>query len=116
MSRRCLALIALMSVSVFGTIVCERSPEAKIARHLGRGEQYFREKRYNEAVIEYRNVLQLDPDHAQAVAGLGAAHYHQGNIEQAHAFLLRTVQRDATNLDAREKLGRIYLAARQFDQ
>ena len=97
MSRQCLALTVLMSVCVFGAIGCERSPEVKKARHLEQGKQYFKEKRYNDAVIEYRNVLQLDPDHAQAVSRLGAAYYQLGRIELAYPFLLKTVERDATN-------------------
>jgi tetratricopeptide (TPR) repeat protein len=115
MSRRHVSVCVLVVYALIA-IGCGRSPEAKKAWHLERGEQYFKQERYPEAAIEYRNVLELDPHHAQAAFRLGVAYYQQGKIDQAYPFLLETVERDANNLDAREKLGQIYLAARQMDR
>jgi Tfp pilus assembly protein PilF len=40
--------------------------EAKKGRHWKRGEKYFLENKFREAVIEYKNVLQIDPNNAGA--------------------------------------------------
>ena len=47
------------------------SQEAKKERHWGRGEEYFSENKYNEAIIEYRNVLKIVPNDAKARYKLG---------------------------------------------
>jgi len=39
---------------------CMRSPEAKKARHMERGDRYFAREQYREAILEYRNVLRYD--------------------------------------------------------
>ena len=40
------------------------SKEAKKAKHWNRAEKYFSENKFKEAIIEYKNVLQLDPKDA----------------------------------------------------
>ena len=45
------------------------SAEEKKAKHQERGMAYFEEGKYQEALIEFKNVVQLDPKDAKA--------YHQ---------------------------------------
>jgi len=88
---------------------CARSPEAKKARHLERGDRYFQQEKYREAVLEYRNVLRIDTGNAQAIRQLGLAHYQLGEMGQAGRYLLRTQELEPENLEARLKLGTLYL-------
>src|SRR6266550_1283129 len=55
----------LLLVGVTLVAGCARSPEAKKARHLERGDKYFSKAQYREALIEYANVLQLDQAEAR---------------------------------------------------
>jgi tetratricopeptide (TPR) repeat protein len=88
---------------------CARSPDEKKARHLERGDRYFQQEKYREAVLEYRNVLRIDTGNAKAVRQLGLAHYQLGEMGQAGRYLLRTQELEPENLEARLKLGSVYL-------
>jgi len=88
---------------------CARSPEAQKARRLERGDRYTRAERYREAVLEYRNVLRLEPDHARALRRLGFAHFQLGEMGQAFRALLRAQALEPENPEVRIKLGTIYL-------
>ena len=52
--------ILLVLLTLLLTVGCARSPEAKKARYLERGERYFQKEQYREAIIEYRNALRID--------------------------------------------------------
>ncbi len=45
------------------------SAEEKKAKHYERGKAYFIDGKYQEALIEFKNIIQLDPKDANA--------YHQ---------------------------------------
>jgi Tfp pilus assembly protein PilF len=61
---RTLILIVLFCFILSCFLAC--SQEAKKERHWKRGEKYFLENKFREAVIEYKNVLQIDPNNAGA--------------------------------------------------
>src|SRR5262249_28377802 len=92
---------------------CARSPEAQKARHLERGDRYFKKEQYREAIIEYRNVLQIDPNQPHAIAQLGLAHYQLGEVGQSFRFLLRARELTPDDAEVHLKLGTIYLMARK---
>jgi tetratricopeptide (TPR) repeat protein len=101
------ALLILVVMSLIAG--CSRSPEAKKARHLERGDRYFQQEKYREAVLEYRNVLRIDSGNAQAIRQLGLAHYQLGEMGNAGRYLLRIQELEPENLEARLKLGSLYL-------
>jgi tetratricopeptide (TPR) repeat protein len=92
---------------------CARSPEARKARHLDRGDRYFKKEQYREAVIEYRNVLQFDQNHPRATAQLGLTHFQLGELGQAFRYLLRARELTPDDAEVRLKLGTIYLMGRK---
>ena len=101
------ALLIIVMLSLLAG--CARSPEAKKARHLERGDRYFQQEKYREAVLEYRNVLRIDTDNTRAIRQLGLAHYQLGEMGHAGRYLLRTQELEPENLEARLKLGSLYL-------
>src|SRR3989442_8461941 len=103
----------LLLVGVTLMAGCARSPEAKKARHLERGDKYFSKAQYREALIEYANVLQLDGTNPRAIRQLAFAHSQLGEIGQAFPYLMKSQQLDPGDPDVRLKLGTIYLVARQ---
>src|SRR5437667_6018674 len=105
-------ILLLLSVLVVAT-GCARSPEAKKAKHLERGDKYFSKAQYREALIEYANVLQIDGTNTRAIQQVALAHYQLGEIGQAFPYLVKSQQLDAENPEVRLKLGSIYLLARQ---
>jgi len=66
------------------TLVCLScdwsSPEAKKARHRERATSYFEKGQYHEALIEYKNVAQLDPKDADAHYQLALTYLKLGGL------------------------------------
>jgi len=88
---------------------CARSPEAKKARYLERGDRYFKQEQYRDAVIEYRNTLRIDGNNAHAIRQLGFAYYQLGQFGQSFRFLLKAEELEPENTDIPLKLATVYL-------
>ena len=111
MKRGLFAWIAVgVAVAIIG---CNRSPAEKKARHIQRGDQYYGEQRYREAVIEYRNALRIDTKNAHAIQRLGLSYYQLGELGPSFPFLLKTKELVPDDIEARLKLGTMYLAGRK---
>jgi tetratricopeptide (TPR) repeat protein len=95
---------------------CARSPEAKKARFLDRGDRYFKKEQYREAIIEYRNALRFEGTNARAIQQIGLAHYQLGEFGQAARFLLKAQELTPDQLEVRVKLGTLYFLGRRFKE
>src|SRR5262249_46902320 len=95
---------------------CSRSPEAQKARHLERGDRYFKEEKYRDAIIEYRNVLRLEATNGTAIRQLGMAHFQLGEMGQSFRYLLRALEIEPDNAEVRLKLASIYLLGGKPDE
>src|SRR3989304_10324932 len=113
MARTAKGWTLLLVIGLLVVAGCARSPEAKKARHLERGDRYFSRQQYREAVIEYRNVLQLDGKNVQATRQLALAHYQLGELGHALRYLLKSQELEPDNAAVRLKLGTMYLLGRQ---
>ena len=87
-----LATLVLVAACLVVSAGCSRSPEAKKARHLERGEKFLARKAYKDAVIEYRNVLRLEPANAVAIRNIGLAHYQAGELQDAFPYLRKATE------------------------
>ena len=66
--------VLLALVTLLGSAACSQSPEVKKEKALERGERYLKENKINEAIIEIRIALQIDPEFAPALRALGEAY------------------------------------------
>lgn len=94
------------SVLVFSS-AC--SSEATKQKHLARGEEYLQKRKYDEAVMEFRAVADIDKNSADAHWGLARAFENQGQIYEAVDELKQVIQISPNNLDAKAKLGNYFL-------
>jgi tetratricopeptide (TPR) repeat protein len=97
---------------------CTKNPAVQKRAHFDRAEQYMADAKYAEAVIEYRNALQIDPNDAQANLRLGLAYLSQQPLayaQPAFAALSKAVELDPSLLEAQLKLGELLALNRQFD-
>lgn len=103
-----------------GLAGCERfSPEAKKAAHRDRGKAYLDQGQYQEALIEYKNISQLDQNDADAHYQMALAYMKLGgltNLQHAFGELTKTVELDKANVDAQLKLGEFYLMGNKPDK
>ena len=110
--RRMSCVICILSVVICLILLAGCSKESQIERHWKKGETYFSENKFREAVIEYKNVIQLDPGHSQAHYKLGMACLKMGMITEGVAAMTRAVEINPDLLDARHQLGGLHLLSR----
>ena len=99
----CLLFAALLSLSG-----CTNPEKAK-ADHLKRGEAFLKDGKFQEASLEFRNAVQIDENFAAAHWGLAQAYEGLLRFPEMHDELRKTIALDASNLDARNKLGNYYI-------
>src|SRR6058998_3694168 len=116
MSRASRGWIIVFLVLLVAMAGCSRSPEAKKARHLDRGDRYFAREQYQEAVIEYANVLRIDRTNTRAIQQIALSHYQLGELGRAYPYFLKLQELDPENADVHLKLGTIYLLARKREE
>ena len=93
--------------------------EAKKVKHYERGDEYLESSQFREALIEFKNVLQIDPDDAMGHYKLGLAHLGIGkmsNLQGAFQAFSKAVALDPSLLDAQLKMGEFFLLSRAFDK
>lgn len=82
------------------------SPEARQARHLERGDRYFKAGDYEKAKIEYMGVLRTDSRNALTFKRLGFMWFEEGAPFRAAPFLLKAQELAPDDLDNRLVLAR----------
>src|SRR5436305_2220898 len=99
----------LLALLVLALAASCTSPEKAKAEHLRRGEQFLKDRRWQEASLEFRNALQIDDNLAAAHWGLAQAYEQLGHGGEFVEELQRTVKLDPNNMQARVKLANGYL-------
>src|SRR4030042_5064113 len=87
-----IVFILFLGFLLSGSLAC--SKEAKRERHWQRGEKYFAENKFHEAIIEYQNVVQIEPTDAKARYKLGLAQLKVGQFRQAYQSFSKTAELD----------------------
>ena len=91
------------------------SPEAKKAKHRERGQAYFEKGQSQEALIEYKTVVQMDPKDADGHYRLALTCLKLGSLphrQTAFSELTTTIELNPGNRDAQLALGELYLLNR----
>jgi tetratricopeptide (TPR) repeat protein len=107
------AVVLLSAALLLGS--CSSDPQKAKAKYLATGQNYMEKGQYGDAAIEFRNALRLDPRFVDAYYQLAQANLARHDWTAAYAALEKTIELNPSRLDARLDRGRIYLAARQFN-
>ncbi|MCK4469801.1 MAG: tetratricopeptide repeat protein, partial [Desulfobacterales bacterium] len=105
-------LCVLMLAFLFGGCT---SKEEKVQKHMSRADKYLEDDRFKEAVIELKNVVQLDPKYADGHYRLGEVYLKMQKIREAFQSFYRTADIQPNNTKAQLKLSEIYLLGRKFE-
>jgi len=116
MKRGSLTAFSFLILVLVLLSACSRDPNARKAKYLHSGEKYLSKGKLNEAIIEFRNALEIDPRFAAAHYDLARAYVRSNNPQAAYRELLETVTLDPRNLDAELELASLLVSGRQFDQ
>ena len=101
--------LLLMLFTVFLVVVGTGCSRAKKIHLLDRANSSFDAGQFDQAEIEYLNVLHVDPQNAQAIGRLGVIYFDEGRFQKAAPYLYKGSQWDTNNLDLHLKLAQIYL-------
>ena len=105
---RCSWLIPAIGIALLGAS-CSR--HARSARHLEKANTELAAGRFEQAEIEYKNVIQLDGFNPTAVARLGTIYREDGRVGQALPFLSKAKELRPTDPAVRLQLGLALLAS-----
>ena len=87
-----------------------------VRRHLEKGDSYFEQRKYRDALAEYVRAIRLDSDNPRGIRQLGLAHYQLGEFQEAYIYLSKAVILRPTDDEVRVKLGSIYVLGRRFGE
>ncbi|HZM70284.1 MAG TPA: tetratricopeptide repeat protein [Candidatus Cryosericum sp.] len=88
--------------------------EASLATALAHGDSAFRDEDYDEAQVAYEHALQIEPDHARAVAALGTCYLKNRQVKKASDLLTDHLRRHPENTAARLVLARALLRQAEY--
>jgi tetratricopeptide (TPR) repeat protein len=104
---------ALLAALVLFAAACSNPEKAK-AEHVQHGQALLKERRWQEATLEFRNAIQIDQNLAAAHWGLAQAYLQLGRGSEYVEQLQLTVKLDPNNMEARMRLAQGFLLA--FDR
>jgi Tfp pilus assembly protein PilF len=109
-----IGLAALLPALLVLALGCT-DPEVAKQGYLERGQRLAAEKRYAEAILEYRNALQIDDKFGAARLGLADALAAAGNAERAYREYQRAADLMPGNADVQKKAATFLFMAGQFE-
>jgi tetratricopeptide (TPR) repeat protein len=110
-ARSVRASLAVLLACLLALAASCTSPEKAKAEHLKQGEAFLKDRRWQEASIEFRNAIQIDDQMAAAHWGLAQAYEQLGRGSEYIEELQRTAKLDPNNIQARLRLANGYLLA-----
>ena len=79
-------VVVIIAIVVCGTAIwfgVASLPANRISRYMGAAERYLGEMNYEQAIIEFERLLEIDPMNEDAIIGLADAYASMGNSEKA---------------------------------
>lgn len=94
---RLLIVLACMAAFLAG---CTRDPNVRKHKYFESGQRYASKGKYREAVIQYRNAIEVDATYADAHYQLAHAYVHMQDWQHAYSELARTIELQPDNYKA----------------
>jgi Tfp pilus assembly protein PilF len=116
LAARRISIVLAVSLTLGLTAGCHRDPNKEKLRYLESGKRYADQGKLKEATIQFANALKVDRNYADAHYQLSKVFLKEGSIMPAYGELMRTVDLQPGNLQARIDLGNILLAGKQIDR
>jgi tetratricopeptide (TPR) repeat protein len=99
--------IVLIAV-IIGSMISLTSCSSK-AKLLAKGEELLKQRKFQQAKMQFRSVSDVDKNSAEAFWGMARADEQMGNFVETIEDLRQVVVLDPKNLEAKSKLGNYFL-------
>ena len=109
-----LVLAVLLQLPLAPSPAAAQTTEADV--YVAQGIVDFDEKRYDDALANFRQALQIEAEHVEALYYLGVVHMVQRQPELAVRFLERARAQAPTDASVAYQLGLAYFAQQQYDR
>ncbi len=109
-----LLLILLLSAGAWLT-ACQ-DDVVKLHEHMTRGEEYAEAEQLKEAIIEFKNALQLDPNYAPAHYQLAHAYLRAQKTREGFWELRETIRLDPTDNLAKLEFAQLAIIAGEKEE
>jgi tetratricopeptide (TPR) repeat protein len=103
------------SIALAFAVACG-AEQSRLEAHLERASAYREEGRYTEAVLEYKNALQIDPNRAAAHYGLARSYRGLNQVSDTLWELQETARLDPGHLQARIELAELLRVTGDLEQ
>ena len=110
-----LFLPALLLGAALAVAGCESSDQ-RAERHFNSGVALIEAGQTSQAMLEFRNVLRLQPGNIEARLHIARLHREAGETPQAYREFLQVAERDPDVLEARIALAQIAADANNWDE
>lgn len=112
--NRAIALTLMCAGSLVGA--CAPDPVKAKQEYLTSGNRYFDEKKYTEAILQYRNALQQDNRFGEARFKLAQSYEAIGDVPNAVREFIRAADALPDDATAQWKAGTMLLLSGQFQE
>ncbi len=116
MCRKKIATLFIVFFSFSLILAGCSTPEEKRADYFKRGMEYVDKGKLKSAVIEFKNVIQIDPKYGPGHYQLALCDIKLGRFGEALSELRKTIDVDPANRDARIKLIQFLILAKQNEE
>jgi tetratricopeptide (TPR) repeat protein len=114
MRRVCITVLAAIAIAMTAA-ACAKDPQKAKVEYFESGNRYFDQKKYQEAVVEYRNAIQQDPKYGEARYKLAEAYAKLDDARNAYREYIRAADLLPSNTDAQLRAGTLLLLAGQYE-
>ena len=111
LSKKLIIIITTVLVLIIGGGVAyaTNTPTARADRELKLANKYLQDGKYQEAILAFQKVIEIEPKNIPARLGLGKVYVATKEFTKAETVLKEVIQIDANNIPAREDLLKVYL-------
>ncbi len=109
------SLACATAVALLAAAACAKNPVATRDHSFTAGQRYFDQKKYAEAIVEYRKAIQADPRFGEARYRLGEAYEKTGDLLKAYSEFARAADLMPDNIEAQLKTGLALLLGGQYE-
>ena len=113
MRRVCITVLAAIAIAMTAA-ACSKDPQKAKVEYFESGNRYFDQKKYQEAVVEYRNAIQQDPKYGEARYKLAETYAKLDDARNAYREYIRAADLLPANAEAQLRAGTLLLLAGQY--
>jgi len=112
--RNAVAVAALVGTALVAG-ACQTDPEVARKAYMASGDGYFEQKKYDEAVIQYRNAVQKAPRSGESRLKLAETYALAADVPNAYREYIRAADLLPDRIDVQIKAITLMMMAGQFE-